>query len=203
MTRTRSKIRTTGVTIKKNILLFALVLGATAGAVAPFVHIMYPKTAPEKLQLEIDFEKGDIGIDEYRVKKSELKEKYKFLGFTNKRRFMFAIGLPISLFVSSLFLLFSARRINEKKIKKGFAVAGSLFEFTSMYFIVWTIWAYKTGSDFPRYMYYLSIVAIAFSTVIATRILVNGWLDEVSKFRKMRDDVIEFFVEIKEVHYMK
>jgi len=180
-----------------------LILGATAGAIAPFVHIIYPKTAPEKLQLEVDFENGSISVDDYRAKKVELKEKYKFLGFTNQRRFMFAVGLPVSLFVASLFLLFSAKHITQRNFRTGFMVAGTFFEFTALYFIVWTIWAYKTGGDFPRYMYYLSIVIISVLSTIATRILVNGWFNEVSKLKKLRESVIEFFVEIKEVHYMR
>lgn len=193
-----------GVTSKRRIALLLLILGATAGAVAPFVHILYPKTAPEKIQLEKDFENGVVDVEYYRAKKVELKEKYLFLGFTNKRRFLFAVGLPISLFVASLFILMASKKISEKKIRIGFTIAGSLFEFTSLYFIVWTVWAYKTGADYPRYVYYLTIILVSVFTTIASRFLINGWMEEMANIKRIfKEDIVEFFVEIKEKHYMR
>ncbi|MEM7485843.1 MAG: hypothetical protein AAF348_11605 [Bacteroidota bacterium] len=197
----KSKTRTTGATVKKTIVTALLIIGAVAGAVAPFVHILYPKTAKEKIQLEEDFESGAVDLDTYKVKKAELKAKYRFAGFTNQRRFMFAIGLPVSLFFCSLFLLMSSKRIEQREFKKGMAIGGTLFQFTSIYFIVWTIWAYKTSEDFPKYMYYLSIILIATLSTVSTRLIINGFFYELLRLRKVKDSIIDFFIEIRNVHF--
>ncbi|WP_438710548.1 hypothetical protein ACSTS3_17000 [Aquimarina muelleri] len=136
-----------------------IVLGAVLGSIAPFLHIVYPKTALEKLKLEEEFDKGEISLEHYKEQKDVLWEKYQFLGFKNFRRFLFAIGLPIALFCCSLILIYVSKFIPDKIAKRASIIAGISFQFTSIYFVIWTLWAYTyEEKDFSKSTYYLVII---------------------------------------------
>lgn len=177
-----------------------MVLGAVVGATAPFAHMVFPKTAQEKLQLESDFENGDMSLEVYKEKKAELKAKYKFAGFTNVRRFAFAIGLPISLFVCSLYILVFATYLPKNEIKTGLNIAGSVFQFTAIYFIIWTLWWYKTNSDFSKTAYYLSIVAMSIGILVSLRFMIEARYKAVNNLKKLRVSILDFFLELRNVH---
>lgn len=159
--------------IKKNII-YILIIFSVLGASAPFTHILFPKKAQEKIELEKAYDSGNISKDYYLMKRKELKKRYKFAGFTNVRRFMYAFGLPVALFFCSLTLLYSSKYITDSKIKKGILFSYYCFHFTALYFMSWTLWAYKKGSDLPIELYYLSLIFISVLISISNYYLING-----------------------------
>ncbi len=141
------------------IIFFIIVMGAILGSVAPFIHIFYPKTAHEVLVLNIKYEEGKITKAKYLEDKKVLKKKYETFGFSTKRRFLFAIGLPLALFCCSMILLYVSQFITNSPVKRGSIFAGLSFQFTAIYFIVWTLWAYTyEEKDFSKSAYYSIIV---------------------------------------------
>ncbi|WP_160111982.1 hypothetical protein [Aquimarina sp. AU58] len=148
------------------IIFIMIILGAVLGSIAPFLHIFYPKTTVEVLELNKRYDEGKISKQEYLVNKKVLKEKYKVFGFTNKRRFLFAIGLPIALFCCSFILIYISRYINDRNARRATISSGLLFQFTSIYFIAWVLWPYTYEErDFSRSAYYTVIV---FSSILMT-----------------------------------
>ncbi|WP_378177866.1 hypothetical protein [Aquimarina sp. SS2-1] len=182
------KTRTTG-GIK--ILFVIIVIGAILGSTAPFIHILYPKTTPDVIALNKSYDEGKISKDLYLIQKKELKEKYKVFGFTNKRRFLFAIGLPIALFVCSFILLYLSRFISEKSAKKGSIIAGITFQFTSIYFVAWVLWPYTYEErDFSKSAYYLVIVL---SSILIT-ITLFQFQKSLSNYNTKIRELIHFIV---------
>jgi len=105
--------------------------------------------------LEEQFDKGKISLEYYKTQEAILWEKYQFLGFSNLRRFLYAIGLPISLFICSFVLIFFSRFSTDKFVKKGSFITGVSFQFTSLYFIIWTIWPFDPEKyDFKENVYF-------------------------------------------------
>ena len=166
-----------------------IVLGAVLGSVAPFVHILYPKTATEVVELNKQYDEGKILKQEYLTHKKFLKEKYKVFGFTNKRRFLFAIGLPIALFCCSFILIYISRYINEEKARRATINSGLLFQFTSIYFIAWVLWPYTYEErDFSKSAYYIVII---FSSILMT-ITIFQFQKSLSNYNAKIRELISF-----------
>ncbi len=141
--------------IKTKILIIIIISGAVLGSVAPFLHMLSPRTAKEKIILEDQYEKGEISLEFYKNQKKVLWQKYQFIGFKNFRRFLYAIGLPIALFMCSFVLIFFTRFSNDNFIKKGSFITGTAFQFTSIFFITWTIFPFESDKyDFNESTYY-------------------------------------------------
>ena len=158
----------------------------------------FQKTAKEKIELEKKYEQGKLTEKDYQLQKFALKNKYKFAGFTNKRRFMYAIGLPVSLLSCSLLFLTSSFYISEKKTKTAFRIASFPFLIVSIYFILWTCWAYKTSHDFPVQAYY--------TILIVSSLLIGLSLDKIitvihSNQHKIKDLILLTF-RIRDKHYI-
>ncbi|WP_114903269.1 hypothetical protein [Kordia sp. SMS9] len=134
------------------------------GITAPYSHMFYDKKAPELIQLEKSYDDGIINKDEYSAQKAILKEKYSFVGFTNVRRFLYAIGLPVALFVSSLLILLSTF-IKHRLIIYAIRCMSIPFVITGAYFITWTLW---DRQDFPESIYYTTITLLS---IVITAIL--------------------------------
>ncbi|AXG70469.1 hypothetical protein KORDIASMS9_02709 [Kordia sp. SMS9] len=126
--------------------------------------MFYDKKAPELIQLEKSYDDGIINKDEYSAQKAILKEKYSFVGFTNVRRFLYAIGLPVALFVSSLLILLSTF-IKHRLIIYAIRCMSIPFVITGAYFITWTLW---DRQDFPESIYYTTITLLS---IVITAIL--------------------------------
>lgn len=146
-------------TNKIKLFFIIIVIGAVLGSAAPFVHIIYPKKAQEKTILQEKFDNGKISREDYKEQKEILWEKYQFLGFTNFRRFSYAIGLPIALFICSFSLMFFSRFISDAFIKKGSFIVSLSFQFTALYFILWTIYPFDPEKyDFHISTYYKFLI---------------------------------------------
>lgn len=167
------------------------------------MHKFFPKVATEKVQLEKDFEAGTIAVEDYRKQKIFLKEKYQFVGFTNKRRFVLALGHPVSLFFCSFFGLIFSKYIFDRKIKRIAVIASTMFMISAAYFIFWNLWWYTSESDFPRWMYYTAIALMAIVTTLFSRMLIYGWFARVAELQTLKNTVVDFLVEVKTVHYKK
>ena len=99
----------------------------------------------------------------YFIKKKNIKKSYSFMGYSSKRYFLYAIGLPIfSLFIAIL-LLFSILNPNHVKAFKLF------YSITVIGFIYvgcfWVLHSFLIKADFKSYLYNLSFVFLA---IIAT-----------------------------------
>ncbi len=162
--------------IRIKIFYLFIIVGVLLCSATPFLHILYPKTAEEKLILQSQFDKGEISIEYYKQQKDILWEKYQFIGFKNIRRFLFAIGLPIALFFCSFSLLFFSRYISDVFVKKGSFVVGFSFQFTSIYFILWIFWPFNSDMyDFGINTYYgvliISSILLAIGMFIISKSL--------------------------------
>jgi hypothetical protein len=83
----------------------------------------------------------------------------EWFGFRNLRFFLYAFGLPLSLFACSSLLLFTLKYMNEFKLKLYLTIAAMLFNYTSIFHFVWIFWV--KGPDFSEIQYHVSIVAIS------------------------------------------
>ena len=154
---------------KKKFLIFLIILGAVFGSIAPFVHIVFPKVSPKITSLEKNYDEGKIDKSVYSVERKILKEKYKVFGFSNMRRFVYAIGLPIALLLCSLLFLVISQFIYDRLAILGTSIAASIFLFTSLYFVLWTMWPYDSGQDdFSETTYYwiMFLVSLAATVVV-------------------------------------
>ncbi len=181
------------------IIFTLIILGAVLGSIAPFVHILYPKTATEVIELNKNYDNGKITKEEYILNKKKLKEKYSFFGFTNKRRFLFAIGLPIALFCCSLILIYVSKFIPDKIAKRASIITGISFQFTSIYFVIWTLWAYTyKEQDFSISLYYLTIV---FSSILMT-IAIFQFQKSLSNYNFKIRELISFIAKARQSFFV-
>jgi len=157
---TKKKWKIQGIEVTKYFYLALIFLAVTAiiGVTAPYTHMFYDKTSPEIIELDSSYDNGLIDKEHYTTQRKILKDKHKFLGFTNVRRFLFAIGLPIALFVSSIFFLLSTF-IKNAVINRAFRYVSIPFVITGVYFITWTLW---DPQDFPESVYYTTITVLSF-----------------------------------------
>ena len=192
------KLKTLAIGVITKAILILIVSSAVVGSSAPFLHIFFEKTANEKLSLERAYDEGTIDKDHYLIEKNRLKEKYKFAGFTNIRRFFYAIGLPISIFLCSFILLICHKYIENINVKRGALVSGFCFQFTSLYFITWTIWAYKKSEDFPIELYYCSIILISILASMSIYYILKTCLSKTEKLQKALNAISSFaFIGVK------
>ncbi len=121
----------TQTTGETNIIIIILTIGAIVAAIAPFLHILCSK-----------------------------ESKIELFGFRNARMFFYAIGLPVTLLISSIILSYISNFIGIKKINQAVRSIAFIFLSVSFYYIVWTFWA---KADFPPIVYYGMIILIACS----------------------------------------
>ncbi len=156
--------------VKINIIVLLFTLGATVAAVAPFLHIMFPKES----QVEV-------------------------FGFRNARTFCYALGMPITIFVSALIMSFIANYIKDKPIYKIVRNVSIVFLSVASYYILWTFSAF---SDFDPMFYYIMIIAVS----ISFGLLINRFLKFVStssgKLLKISSNISNLDERIKTVNHI-
>ncbi|WP_271784940.1 hypothetical protein [Aquimarina algiphila] len=154
------------------IKIIIMIMGAVFACTAPFIHIFYPKKNAQFAVYEKQFEQRELSTEEYDLKVENLKASEKFIGFTNIRKFWYAIGKPIAMLYFSLLLVYIYPFIIlDKHIRWVASISASLFLFISIYFITWTLWPRQ---DFPKHLYYCAIGVVALvGTVIST--LINSY----------------------------
>ena len=162
-----SKIQAIGEATKKKTLLFLIIIGAVLGSIAPFVHIAFPKVNQEVKVLNTNFKNATISEKEFRTQKELLYKKYQVFGFSNIRRFAYAIGMPIAILFCSLLFFAISQFIFDQTAILGTLVAASIFLFTSLYFILWTIWPYDSNrNDFSEGTYYIVMTLVSISVTV-------------------------------------
>ncbi len=138
---------------KTNIII--LIIGAVFACTAPFIHIFYPVKHANFEVYENQLQNNIISQADYDLKIEKLEKEESFVGFSNIRKFWYAIGKPITMLYFSLLLIYIEPFIMlDKHIKLLVRIAAALFVFISIYFITWTLW-YR--QDFPKTLYYLMI----------------------------------------------
>ncbi|WP_271729900.1 hypothetical protein [Aquimarina algiphila] len=149
-----------------------MIIGAVFACTAPFIHIFYPKKHAQFAIYEKQLEQRELSTKGYDLKVENLKASEKFIGFTNIRKFWYAIGKPIAMLYFSLLLVYIYPFIIlDKHIRWVAGISASLFLFISIYFIVWTLWPRQ---DFPKHLYYWAIGLVALvGTVISA--LINSY----------------------------
>ena len=136
---------------------------------APFIHILLDKKSPQFDLLDAQLESKELTQANYEAAVEQLKESEKYFGFTNKRKFWYAIGKPIAMTYVSFMLLFLSGYVNDPKVSGIANISGVLFFSISMYFVVWTFW---DRQDFPATAYFVSIGVISIaSTFLALKYL--------------------------------
>ncbi|WP_128755393.1 hypothetical protein [Aquimarina sediminis] len=146
-------------------------MGAVFACTAPFIHVLYPKKSPQFKVLKQQLDDGKITQETYASKYKTLQKSKRFIGFTNIRKFWYAIGKPISMLYFALLLIYVYPFIIiDKKVKR--IVGGSiiLFLFISMYFIVWTLWHRQ---DFPKELYYWAIGIVSIIGSMISIFIIN------------------------------
>ncbi len=116
-------------TTKINIITLLLITGATLATIAPFLHILFPR-----------------------------ESQVKVFGFRNARSFFYAIGIPITLFISSIILSYISNFISLQAISKAVRNIAFVFLTIASYYIAWTLWA---KGDFPPILYYSMLVLVS------------------------------------------
>ncbi len=157
--------------IETKIKVIILILGAVFACTAPFIHVLYPKKSPQFKVLKQQLDDGKITQETYASKYKTLQKSKRFIGFTNIRKFWYAIGKPISMLYFALLLIYVYPFIIiDKKVKR--IVGGSiiLFLFISMYFIVWTLWHRQ---DFPKELYYWAIGIVSIIGSMISIFIIN------------------------------
>lgn len=145
----------TGIRIR----MIVLVLGAVFACTAPFIHIFYPKKHSDFARFEIQLEQKTIGEDEYALKVEALEASEKFIGFSNVRKFWYAIGKPIAMLYFAIMLVYIYPFIIlDKQVRWIVGISAFLFLFISLYFVTWTLWHRQ---DFPKQLYYWAIGLVA------------------------------------------
>ncbi|PKV50244.1 hypothetical protein ATE84_2299 [Aquimarina sp. MAR_2010_214] len=168
--------------IETKIKVTILILGAVFACTAPFIHILYPKKSPEFKILKQQLDNGKITQDTYVLQYEAIEISEKFIGFTNIRKFWYAIGKPISMFYFALLLIYVYPFVlMDKKIKRIVGASIVLFLFISTYFIVWTLWHRQ---DFPKELYYWAIGIVSIVGSIISIFIVN-----YDKDKTMRSNV--------------
>ncbi|WP_281989851.1 hypothetical protein [Aquimarina aggregata] len=150
------------------IINIIIIIGVVAAAIAPFVHILFPKGASEKV-----------------------------FGFPSMRVFLFSIGLPISLFILSLFIAFLSNFIELKEFKKTMRIGSICFLFTSSYFIIWTFW-YR--DDFNIYFYYAAMVIVSIFASFAISKLLQSITEKLSRLKSISEKIPNLDHRIKTVN---
>lgn len=99
--------------------------------IAPYIHILLPKTSTVKV-----------------------------FGFRNLRSFMYAIGVPLSLFACATLFLFSLNYLEgNKQLKKYLQAIAFLFCYNAFFQFIWIFWA---TTDLSKPTYYTSIAFLSF-----------------------------------------
>ena len=143
---------------------------------APFIHILLDKKSPQFDLLDAQLESKELTQANYEAAVEQLKESEKYFGFTNKRKFWYAIGKPIAMTYVSFMLLFLSGYVNDPKVSGIANISGILFFSISMYFVVWTFW---DRQDFPATAYFVSIGVISIaSTFLALKYLKQKYEEE-------------------------
>lgn len=143
-------------------------MGVVVAAIAPFVHIFFPK-----------------------------ESSVKVFGFPSMRVFLFSIGLPISLFILSLFIAFFSNFIELKDYRNSMRVGSICFLFTSTYFIIWTFW-YR--DDFDIYLYYGAMVVASSFASFAISKLLRSITNKLLKLKSISEKIPTLDRRIKTVN---
>ncbi len=128
--------RSQGIRTKINIIVLLLTLGATVAAVAPFLHILFPKES----QVEV-------------------------FGFRNARTFCYSLGMPITIFVSALIMSFIVNFIKDTPIYKTIQNVCIVFLSVATYYILWTFSAFSDFDPLFYYIMII-LVSISFGILI-------------------------------------
>ncbi|MFD2188014.1 hypothetical protein [Aquimarina celericrescens] len=145
-----------------------IILGVIAGAIAPFLHILFPRESSEKI-----------------------------FGFPSMRVFLYSIGLPISLFILSLFIAFFANLIELKEYRKSMKIGSMCFLFTSSYFIIWTLW-YR--GDFNIYAYYSAMILASLLASYAISTFLRSTTKKITQLKSISEKIPSLDKRIKTVN---
>lgn len=181
--------------------ILLIIIGALTliGDGAPYIHKAFPKKAKEIVLLENQYDNREISKDLYQLRRNELKEKYEVFGFTNMRRFLFAIGVALALFCAASIFFMSLLFTEHKVLKKAFLISSVSFLLNGLYYIIWVFWENK---DLPELAYHLIIFTIAV-LLTATFYYLYKYIANVAQTNKVLkgnldtlDKDIEFIKEI-------
>ena len=119
----------------------------------------------------------------------------KVFGFNNMRNFLYAIGLPCSLFVLSSTMLYISKYQREKFVK-------FLTEFISVIFLCSSIfqffWIFIPQEDLPLSSYYFTIIIYSTSTTISFFLLFKKRKSLIDKLQKTVNALSVFsFIDAK------
>lgn len=135
---------------KINLFIFLMTLGAIVAAIAPFSHIPFDKTSTVKV-----------------------------FGFRNARVFLYSLGMPVTIFLSSLIMSFTSNFIEIKLVYKVVRNVSIIFLSIALYYLIWTFTA-SSAKDWNPIVYYLMALGISIS--IGT--IINRYLKSVAEIPK-------------------
>lgn len=157
---TKTKLKTLTIEgINNRVKIILIIIGALTfiGDSAPYVHLAFPVKANEIIQLEQQYDQRLISQSSFNQKRTVLKEKYEVFGFSTLRRFLFAIGVAVSVFcVASVF--FIGLLVYENTIiKKALFISAISFLINGIYYMSWVFWE---NPDLPMWLYHLILLGI-------------------------------------------
>lgn len=149
-----------------------ITLGVIVATIAPFVHIFFPKTPHNIIELEQRHENKEVTTVGYETELVRLKQKNKekFFGFSSIRAFLIGIGKPTTMLLFSIFLIICIPHIQHKDLKKTAKIGGVIILSISLYFF---FYAFIPKKDFPKGTYFIAIIILSIlSSVFATSFII-------------------------------
>ena len=133
----------------------------------------------------------------YTSKKKILQKKYKYRGFNGYYLFLLYIGAPIlALIVSGFFIFNVLNPIHNKYQKIIFTIIGALFMGTSMYQVLWALFAQRLfNGDFPESWYNNILFYAPFLVTSICIVLFYNYNSIETKLKNIINRLIIFIVK--------
>ena len=119
------------------------------------------------------------------------EDTHKVFGFRNLRSFLYAIGLPISLFTCATLLLFAGKYVPSSIQKVYIKIGGFLFLYSAVFQFIWIFWA---TTDLSKGMYYLSIALISIVVTVLYIKTVQAYQDIVYRLKRIIRRLFAFII---------
>ena len=119
----------------------------------------------------------------------------EWFGFSNLRVFLYSIGMPISLLCASCIILTATNFISDNKFKTYFISVALLFNYSSVFYLIWIFWS---SSDLTETQYYMSIAGISLLFTIAYYIFYKHYHFTITKLQSALNAISRFaFIGVK------
>ncbi len=120
------------------------------------------------------------------------KDTVEVFGFRNLRNFLYAIGLPISLFFCASLLFYTTKYIKEDSPKLYLKIVSSLFLWSSFFQFIWIFW---DRQDLDKSFYYFSMIML--SAIICTGFIsLANTITKINRIKTRKEKLNNYYNKI-------